>query len=1071
MEPTKQQLQVKEPRTHKRVRSTGYDFSKSMEIMRLGKTFGRRTTGAISLDFTLSNLFETLTVEYSGVTPMHPQWKHFRHTQMVINDQIRLGNGIWRVWHMQFEKGLLPNFSCFDIDPTLPHHKRQEAVVLEGKYWKRKQEGVATEYRKWRFYSKKLMKSKPSDPWLDSVREKAVAVFDELNIDSQPQAMQVDPIRPNIFPSLDDFPETLFMSSPREPFGSLPYSSFMDVMQQPNLDNLNPSLSDLLDRLEPMDVMLPRSSAAATASGSSNSYFQTPLPPPPPLQANPIQPSSFLSSAAPSQQRQPQQQSTYPQPLSSPVQTHPTTPLPNAPQHSDDSMLPQYSDKPRETAPTPPQLLFTNQLPPPPPSSSAMGGGYNNSSQGDRQFPVSPSSFLSMPTEPAKGRQARQLESSMELGGNGNYAMKPEPLMDSAGTPCANQERQTVFDMDSFPTPQQPSSSRQTLQQDSYQSINRSNVMTSPESIYGVQPPAMVDSLQHQQKNAEESSSSSDPPLFRTFINQFFPSESQPQQPPPPPHPVHSPSQPGSKLAQMQRQSSGDLTPNSGVFQFPSSPSPIQQQQQRQTQFEGGASSVSPLHTSPLLQQHSRPDMPPPSQPFVRVSSAGNLGVCAESPSPRPPPLERGRSEPTFYLQEQVRKLTQLTEQQEHQMKEIEKQQQLAHMQYSEILKQFVQHSTGKPSEEQQQVLQSVLADPNLVSFLQSFFGGLAGRTLTSPPPGKLAIAPSPAKVPPLLPSPPHPVFKVPAGMGDFPSPEKTIRFSPDTNFSNPGKASASEFFSPGSVLSNYPTIGKASGSEAFPQGSVYMPMGDGMAGDASAQMLQKKFKSIRNLTSGDKEVYRELRRQSHITAEQKRRGNIKSGFDQLQSLVVNVSAYPSGKVSKTIILEKTLEYIRHVHQERDEREQKMDTLKKEIEQLTTTIARCQEQLPASGVPVTRQRFEENRQRFREYVQRNTLQNYKFWVFGVILQQLFESYNSMVSTGSMEELCHTVEAWFDQNCNLPSLRPVVMNSLRELSMKTSILTNPSELPQQLTQYAKQEFQQQQQQQHPAFPPS
>ena len=56
----------------------------------------------------------------------------------------------------------------------------------------------------------------------------------------------------------------------------------------------------------------------------------------------------------------------------------------------------------------------------------------------------------------------------------------------------------------------------------------------------------------------------------------------------------------------------------------------------------------------------------------------------------------------------------------------------------------------------------------------------------------------------------------------------------------------------------------------------VALPAGDGMAGDTSAQMLQKKFKSIRNLTSGDKEVYRELRRQSHITAEQKRRGNIK---------------------------------------------------------------------------------------------------------------------------------------------------------------------------------------------------
>jgi len=43
--------------------------------------------------------------------------------------------------------------------------------------------------------------------------------------------------------------------------------------------------------------------------------------------------------------------------------------------------------------------------------------------------------------------------------------------------------------------------------------------------------------------------------------------------------------------------------------------------------------------------------------------------------------------------------------------------------------------------------------------------------------------------------------------------------------------------------------------------------------------------------------------------------------------------------------------------------------------------------------------------------------------FSIILQQLFESYNSMVSTGNSEELCRTVLAWFEQNCTLPSLRP------------------------------------------------
>ena len=32
-----------------------------------------------------------------------------------------------------------------------------QAVVLEGKYWKRKFDAVATEYRKWRFYREKTV--------------------------------------------------------------------------------------------------------------------------------------------------------------------------------------------------------------------------------------------------------------------------------------------------------------------------------------------------------------------------------------------------------------------------------------------------------------------------------------------------------------------------------------------------------------------------------------------------------------------------------------------------------------------------------------------------------------------------------------------------------------------------------------------------------------------------------------------------------------------------------------------------------------------------------------------------
>jgi MAX-like protein X len=217
------------------------------------------------------------------------------------------------------------------------------------------------------------------------------------------------------------------------------------------------------------------------------------------------------------------------------------------------------------------------------------------------------------------------------------------------------------------------------------------------------------------------------------------------------------------------------------------------------------------------------------------------------------------------------------------------------------------------------------------------------------------------------------------------------------------------------------------------------------------------KLKSSRGLSSEQKEVYKEIRRQSHISAEQKRRGTIKQGFDQLQSLVIDPSSYPSGKVSKAAVLEKTVEFIEHAHREREQRERQMQALRKEQEELNAAITKCQENLPASGVPVTRQRFEENRRRFQEYVQQRTLQNYKFWIYSIILQQLFDSYNSTVSTGNQDELCRTVLAWFEQNCSLHALRPVVMNSLKELSTKTSILSEPSQVPQQLVQYAKEQL--------------
>ncbi|NWW73871.1 MLXPL protein, partial [Climacteris rufus] len=191
-----------------------------------------------------------------------------------------------------------------------------------------------------------------------------------------------------------------------------------------------------------------------------------------------------------------------------------------------------------------------------------------------------------------------------------------------------------------------------------------------------------------------------------------------------------------------------------------------------------------------------------------------------------------------------------------------------------------------------------------------------------------------------------------------------------------------------------------------------------------------------------------ESRRITHISAEQKRRFNIKLGFTTLHSLVSTLSAQPSIKVSKATTLQKTAEYICKLQQERVALQDEAQRLREQIEELNGSINLCQEQLPATGVPITRQRFDHMRSMFDEYVRSSTLQNWKFWIFSIIIRPLFESFNGMVSTASMESLTQTSLAWLDQHCSLPVLRPTVLSSLRQLSISTTILSDPARVPEQ-----------------------
>lgn len=87
-----------------------------------------------------------------------------------------------------------------------------------------------------------------------------------------------------------------------------------------------------------------------------------------------------------------------------------------------------------------------------------------------------------------------------------------------------------------------------------------------------------------------------------------------------------------------------------------------------------------------------------------------------------------------------------------------------------------------------------------------------------------------------------------------------------------------------------------------------------------------------------DRVLYKERRRVCHINAEQKRRCNIKNGFDTLRNLLPSLSSNTNTKVSKAAMLQKAAEYIRQLESEKYDQEKEYEALKQKVESLNQTI-------------------------------------------------------------------------------------------------------------------------------------
>jgi hypothetical protein len=161
-------------------------------------------------------------------------------------------------------------------------------------------------------------------------------------------------------------------------------------------------------------------------------------------------------------------------------------------------------------------------------------------------------------------------------------------------------------------------------------------------------------------------------------------------------------------------------------------------------------------------------------------------------------------------------------------------------------------------------------------------------------------------------------------------------------------------------------------------------------------------------------------------SAEQKRRCNIQHGFDHLQTLVPTLGeGGKNSKASKAAMLQKTSEYIKELQLAREKRMRDLAVYKREIEQLSEKISECQNQLPANGVNVTGNlnKTEKFEQKFNAYIKEKTIENWKFYLFSLILKPLFNNFLTTLNTSSKEDMERTFYEWQHKCCNLTQLRP------------------------------------------------
>ncbi|XP_043282884.1 carbohydrate-responsive element-binding protein isoform X2 [Venturia canescens] len=970
-----------------------------------------KTSQQLSIETSLNKLFQCMSLAYRQKLTS-PKWNRFKGIRLRWKDKIRLNNVIWRCWHMQFilkQNTLVCQFaSPLDVDT----HNKPEAVVLEGKYWKRKLAAVTAEYKKWRmFYRNKIL------GWTNKDGTDMLESMDMLDWGSgmcssggfgtglgnsyggssgfsgseSVHSMMVDEdymelMTDTLFSTISSN-QPLYFPDPREIARGASLADFI----QPSLGPLQPNLDDFMDTLEPLQEFLnsklpsvPEEEDMFRQGGlNSSNYSDLELMQPinshnntnnSTNQVGQMNESTVVSNQASNQNNQRDEHAEQRQ------------------QDNADLQNLQYTAK-IYTQPENSSIYRNNVL-----SDNYSGGRQHFEAAG-------------IPSQQVMREKSRNGRSTSRSNRVIQQAQQQQNSYCQNAQVVTYQQQQQPFSID-LQTVQLNSSVNQVELNSLTDASQMTGHMTGAANYGQTSPqprairplPSVVPQQQQQQP-----------------ITDSFKIIQQPQQG----YKFTAPG-PNFNAQHCKFRNSGFKTLAGQPVVTVSTNQPNQSHILLQCRPSGLDLTAPALHPTKLLPRPTQTNSTSDKEEVFAVPKyqmkARNRSRSSSSLGPQriqPPPLVSAVSDPALNINNNVLLAHLLTNNTtglytvssgpEHKV--------MATSSHQNSMKHILPMLSASPaSSGQQQTSQSQQQQQISSNTTHHIATPITIQTITN----SSSMSPNQQQQQQQQQNAPGQVLL------------------PSKN-----QASQQQQQHQGSTSPSSP---KDSSKAHSPQGPSLSPLHSPMSLGSPLSPSRSNYGGKGDGQQPERGQYKEQRRVGHIHAEQKRRYNIKNGFDMLHSLIPQLNQNPNTKLSKAAMLQKGADYIKQLRAERHQLKEEMDSLKNQIECLNTSISNCQSMLPATGAPISRQRTNKMKEMFDEYVRKRTRENWKFWIFSILLEPLMISFNASVSTASIEDLYRSTILWVEQHCSLVDLRPAVLNSLRHLCTATDILSDPLRLP-------------------------